>query len=585
MPEQTVIDKLKRTALIKNYLTRIFFAAALVSVLLVIYDIGFEQPAGREQTLRSFYMTVLAILAVLLMVRYFFTKRWLKLMFWPFDLLFVLFVAGLWVHHAGLVTIEVLRDETWMHLFIFYIFLRELSGFKFKLNLNPAQMFLAGFLTIILLGTLLLMLPNATHTGISPVDALFTSTSAVCVTGLIVVDTGSFFTPTGQIILLLLIQVGGIGIMTFTSYFSYFFKGRVSYESQLILRDVGTTSKVGDVLSTLKKIILFTFAIEAVGAIFIFASLDAEVIPATGNRIFFSVFHSVSGFCNAGFSTLSESLYAPAFRFNYSLHLIIAFLFILGGIGFPIVFNFFLYLKYAVMNLLFRRKKIYLHWVLSINTRIVVVTTLALLVVGTAGFYTLEYHNTLADHRGWGKMVTAFFGAATPRTAGFNTVNTSALSSTTLLFVIFLMWVGASPSSTGGGIKTSAFAVGVLNFFSISKGMDRIEAFRREISDMTVRRAFAIIVLSLLVIGVSILLLSFFEPDKKLMAVAFESFSAFSTVGLSMGITGELSVAGKLVLVITMFVGRVSMLTILIAFLRRVRYLQYRYPSESIYIN
>jgi len=585
MPEQTVIDKLKRTAQIKKFLSRIFFAAALVSVLLVIYDIGFEQPAGREQTLRSFYMGMLAILAVLLMGRYFFSQRWLKLMVWPFDLLFVLFVAGLWVHHAEMATIEVLQDETWMHLFIFYIFLRELSGLKFSLNLNPAQMFLAGFLTIILLGTLLLMLPNATHTGISPVDALFTSTSAVCVTGLIVVDTGSFFTLTGQIILLVLIQVGGIGIMTFTSYFSYFFKGRVSYESQLILRDVGTTSKVGEVLSTLKKIILFTFAIEAVGALFIFSSLDASVIPAAGNRIFFSVFHSISGFCNAGFSTLSESLYAPAFRFNYSLHLIIAFLFILGGIGFPIVFNFFLYLKYAVMNLFLRRKKIYMHWVISINTRIVVVTTLVLLVVGTAGFYILEYNNTLAEHSGWGKMVTAFFGAATPRTAGFNTIDTSALGSTTLLFVIFLMWVGASPSSTGGGIKTSAFAVGVLNFFSISKGMDRIEAFRREISDMTVRRAFAIIVLSLLVIGLSILLLSFLEPDKGLLSVAFESFSAFSTVGLSMGITSELSVAGKLVLVFTMFIGRVSMLTILIAFLRKVRYLQYRYPSESIYIN
>ena len=585
MPEQTVIDKAKRTVLVKSYLTRIFFVVSLMSVLLVIYDGGFEQPASREQTLRSFYLVLLATMAVLLMTRYFFTQKWLKLKVWPFDLLFVLFVVGLLLHHAGWATSEVFQDKTWMHLFIFYLFLRELSGLKLNLNLNPAQMFLAAFLTIILLGTLLLMLPNATHNGISLVDALFTSTSAVCVTGLIVVDTGSFFTLTGQVILLVLIQVGGIGIMTFTSYFSYFFKGRVSYESQLILRDVGTTSKIGEVLSTLKKIILFTFAIEAVGALFIFASLDASVFPETANRMFFSVFHSVSGFCNAGFSTLSESLYAPAFRFNYSLHLIIAFLFILGGIGFPIVFNFFLYLKYAVMNLFLRRKKIYMHWVLSINTRIVVATTLVLLVVGTAGFYILEYNNTLAEHSGWGKMVTAFFGAATPRTAGFNTVDTSALASTTILFVMFLMWVGASPSSTGGGIKTSAFAVGVLNFFSISKGMDRIETFRREISDMTVRRAFAIIVLSLLVVGASILLLSFFEPGKELREVAFESFSAFSTVGLSMGITEDLTVAGKLVLVVTMFIGRVSMLTILIAFLRRARYLQYRYPSESIYIN
>lgn len=227
-------------------------------------------------------------------------------------------------------------------------------------HLNPAQLFILSFFAIIVLGTFLLILPKATYSGIGFIDSLFTSTSAVCVTGLIVVDTGSYFTRFGQVIIMILIQVGGIGIMTFTSYFSYFFRGGSSYESQILLKDMTNSEKIADVFKTLKIVILLTFSIEALGAAVIFASLDGNLFTSIEEQMFFSVFHAVSGFCNAGFSTLTDSLFEGAFRFNYNLHLSIAFLFILGGLGFPIVFNLLKYAKHIVINRIFRKKSFHI---------------------------------------------------------------------------------------------------------------------------------------------------------------------------------------------------------------------------------
>ena len=493
-------------------------------------------------------------------------------------------------NHLGFLSF--FNKKGWLHLALLLYFIREYSSLKIDFNsqyLNPAQLFIASFLLIILTGTFLLLLPNATYSGISLVDALFTSTSAVCVTGLIVVDTGSFFTQFGQNVILVLIQLGGIGIMTFASYFSYFFRGQSSYENQLTMRDMTNSEKIGEVFSVLKKIITITFSIELVGAILIFFSLGNIHFTSLADKIFFSIFHSISGFCNAGFSTLENSLYEPGFQFNYPLHLIIALLFILGGLGFPIVLNVITYFRHLIINrILVGHNQTPLHrpWVLNINTRIVMVTTFLLLSFGTLFFYILEYNNTLAVHPSeFGKIVTAFFGAATPRTAGFNSVDTSALNFTTLMMIFLLMWIGASPASTGGGIKTSTFAIATLNFFSLAKGKTRIEIYRREIADISVRRSFAIISLSFLVIGMSVMLIVTFEPEQTLLKIAFESFSAYSTVGLSMGLTSSLSRYSKLVLIATMLIGRVSMLTILIALMRRVKHLNYRYPTEEILIN
>jgi trk system potassium uptake protein len=386
----------------------------------------------------------------------------------------------------------------------------------------------------------------------------------------------------------LLIQLGGIGILTFASYFSYFFKGGSNYENQLVLSDLTNSQKLSDVFSTLKRILVITFSIEIIGGLLIYSSLNNDLLPTFFERTFFAVFHSVSAFCNAGFSTLPNGLYESGFRFNYALQSYIILLLVIGGLGFPIVVNILKYLKYwIVTNFLnfSKNKKQHKPWVFSINSRITLITTFALIIIGTILIYISEYNNTLAPHSGFGKFITALFGATTPRTAGFNTVDMTALNFSTLMLIFLLMWIGASPASTGGGIKTSTFAIATLNFISLAKGKTRIEVYRREISDISVRRAFAVISLSLFVIGSGIIAISVFDSEKDLKSIAFECFSAYSTVGLSIGITASLSSASKFVIILIMFIGRVSMLSILIAVIRKVKHKNYRYPIEEITIN
>jgi trk system potassium uptake protein len=572
------------------------FWVSFVTVLIVIYDLGFDQDVGTQTAINWTFTLTLFIGIIATVVRHLYKIDNPRVHVLLFDFISVLFFTILIGLYFRLVSTNsffyVLDGKAWWIAAVFLVFVREFSALQIDFKrtvLNPAQLFIASFLAIIILGGFLLMLPKATHSGISLVDAMFTSTSAVCVTGLIVVDTGSYFTDLGQTIIAILIQVGGLGIMTFASYFSYFFRGSSSYENHLMLSDITSSKKIGEVFGILKKIIIVTFFIEGIGTILIYSTVDQSRFLSVSQQVFFSVFHSISGFCNAGFSTLPGSLYENAYRFNYSLHLIIAFLFITGGLGFPIVFNLVRYVKEIVLArvhaLLNMKKYTHTPWLLNLNTRIVLITSLILTVVGTALFYAFEYNNTLAEHNGFGKVVTAFFGATTTRTAGFNTVDTSALRFPTIMIVFLLMWIGASPASTGGGIKTSTFAIATLNFVSLAKGKTRIEIFRREIADISVRRAFAIISLSLLVIGVAVFSIATFDSEKDLMSIAFECFSAYSTVGLSLGITGELSDLSKLVIIVVMFVGRVSMLSILIAILPKVKHKDYQYPGEEILIN
>ena len=485
--------------------------------------------------------------------------------------------------------LEFFNNMGWVYLAVVVYFMREFSTLRINYDrqlLNPAQLFILSFLSMIMLATFLLMLPKATHSGISLLDALFTATSAVCVTGLIVVDTGSYFTQFGQVIILVFIQLGGLGIMTFASYFSYFFRGKTSFENQIMLKDMTNSEKISEVFGVLKKIIGITFLLEFIGTIGIFMTITSAEMKRIGSEIFFSIFHSISAFCNAGFSTLTNSLYEAEFQFNYPLQLIITFLFILGGIGFPILFNLYRYFLYRTRNQFMKISKPYKYeyvpWVININTRIVLLTTLILLSGGTLLFFWFEYDSTLAGHSLFGKVVTSFFGAATPRTAGFNSVDMGELTFPTVMITMLLMWIGASPGSTGGGIKTSTFAVATLNFLSLARGKDRVEVFRRQISNLSVRRAFAIISLSLLVIGMAICFIAVFDGQLTLFNIAFECFSAYSTVGLSLGITDDLSGPSKFVIIAVMFIGRVSMLTILIAFLRRVKHQNYRFPKEEI---
>ncbi|HMQ47600.1 MAG TPA: potassium transporter TrkG [Saprospiraceae bacterium] len=584
-----------KNAVDSTKLYRIVFILSLVGLLVFILDFGFEQGKILQASIDGYYFVVLVAGIGATFLRYFQRLKSIKFKVIVFDVLsLALLFSVIAVHFFSLGDQThwfSLNKENWVKFAIFLTFIREFSELKLDFNralLNPAQLFIASFLAIIFVGSLLLVLPNATYDGISFLDALFTSTSAVCVTGLAVVDTGSHFTLFGQSIIMLLIQIGGLGILTFASYFSYFFTGTTSYETQLVLSDITNAQKIGEVFSVLKKIILITFSIELVGALLIYYSLDNTLFNNFFDHVFFAAFHAVSAFCNAGFSTFSQSLYEESVRFNYALHLVVIALFVLGGLGFPIVINLLRYARYLLINRFLgfsNGQNQYKPWVLHLNSRINLITTFTLLIVGTMIFFITEFHHTLEGHSWFGKIVTALFGAATPRTAGFNTVDMSTLNLSTLMLVFLLMWIGASPASTGGGIKTSTFAIATLNFLSLARGKNRIEVYRREIAEISVKRAFAIMSLSLMVIGFGTFCLAIFDSEKPLLSIAFECFSAYSTVGLSLGVTGDLSPASRFVLIGIMFVGRVGMLSVLIAVFKKEKYNNYRYPSEEITIN
>ena len=571
------------------------FASSLIGMLLFIVDFGFDKSVEVQKAFNIYYFIVIGLGIISTIVRYIERSKQIKREVLIFDILTILITLTiLYTHFLGEDAhkhISFLYNDIWVKFAITLTFIREFSeqNINYKRTLfNPAQLFIISFFCIVIIGTLLLMLPKATHSGISFLDALFTSTSAVCVTGLIVVDTGSYFTTFGQSIILFLIQAGGIGILSVASYFSYFFKGGTSYESQLTLSDMTGSNKLSEVFSTLKRILIITFSIEFFTAVFIYFSLDKNMFRSFFEQAFFSIFHSVSAFCNAGFSTLPNSLYETGFKHNYVLQTIIIAAFVLGGLGFPIVVNIIKYLRYFFAKKIFYivgKQQTHKPWVLNLNSRITLVTTTTLTCLGTLMYYCSEYNNTLAEHEGFGKFITALFGATTPRTAGFNNIDMTSLHFSTIMMIFLLMWIGASPASTGGGIKTNTFAIATLNFISLAKGKSKIEIFRREIAEVSVRRAFAVISLSLLVIGSGIIIVSIFDSDKKLLDIAFECFSAYSTVGLSLGITAQLSAFSKLVIIAIMFIGRVSMLTLLIAVFKKVKHKNYRYPVEEITIN
>lgn len=452
---------------------------------------------------------------------------------------------------------------------------------------NPAQLFISSFLLLIVLGTCLLKLPIALNQPISWTDSLFTATSAVCVTGLVVVDTASHFTLWGQVFIMLLIQAGGIGILSFAGLFAYFLKGGSSYENQLVIRDFSNTERLGEVFVLLKRTVAITFGVELVGALAIYWSITDLAGTTVADRVFIAMFHAVSSFCNAGFSTLPQGLMDAQVYYNYGFQLAVACIYIFGGLGFPIVINVLKYIKH-LLNRLFHKwttkENYYRPWVMTINSKINLITTSCITGFATLLLLVNEFDHVFADHQGVGKWVIAFATATTPRTAGFNSIDFAQLHFSSILFVMLLMWIGASPNSTGGGIKTSTFALAILNVLSLAKGKDRTEIFRREIATISIQRAFATMFLSLLAIGMAVFAISFFERNRPLLEIAFECFSAYSTVGLSLGVTGDLTQGSKIILILLMFVGRVTMLSVLIAFIKKVRYTHYRYAEEELTI-
>ena len=457
-------------------------------------------------------------------------------------------------------------------------------------KISPSWIMVGSFMTMIITGTGLLLLPRATVSGISFFDALFTATSAVCVTGLTTIDVASTFTTTGHTIILLLIQLGGIGIMTFTSFFGLMFIGQHPSQNKMLIKDlIDPDNSVSQIFTTLRNTIFITVAIELLGALFIYEAMGNYTLYGA----FIAIFHSISAFCNAGFSTLEAGLFHPDFRNNYLLLNSLSWLIIFGGIGFPILFNLWQWIKNKIQKIIYKLQKrsqfSTLNSQLSTlnsNTVIALIMTIILVVGGTILFFITEYNSVLRDDTTFfGKLSTSFFLATVPRTAGFSSFSMGALTNISVVIMIIYMWIGGSPMSTAGGIKTTTFAIALLNVINTLRGRDHIEIRRRTIAKQSINRAFIIIFSSLVVVAFGVVILSIFEPQLPTQYAIFEVVSAFSTVGLSLNLTASLSIVSKITILIVMFIGRLGTITILSCFISNKGTQFYQYPTEHIPIS
>ena len=587
----------RMSELLLHYCNLLIPALLIFAFLLIMYDLGFQTFRGVNTYLNRGLKILLIGLSILMGLRFFmelFSVKKLKarifnLVVWMIVLFTLAKVMDLQAEGLLVDTNRFLLNKILINILVILVFFIEISSILqliYRRGLNPSLLFITSFAIFILVGTIMLYFPNATNVYISPIDAFFTAASSVCLTGLMVIDMNNF-TTFGLVIIMLLIQIGGFGIMTFAGLLAYAVAGGASFRSQMAFREMMNRDNLNNIIRFVYQVIIVTIFFETIGAFFIYFSLDSALFERKLDMIFFSVFHAISGFCNAGITTLTLGMNDPAIKFNYPFQLVIAILFILGGLGFPIVFNLYAYLKIKAKNVYRRIFKIpmrdHIPRLININSRLALVVSGILIIVGLVTYIVFEQNATLRQHPTFfGKLVTSFFGAVTPRTAGFNTIDTTALAFPTIMVYILFMWIGASPGSMGGGIKTTTIGVAVLNVISIIQGKDRTEFSGAEISQNSIRRAFAIILISFAITGLSIFLISISDNDKGLLNIAFESFAAFSTTGLSLGITADLSTFSKFVLILTMFVGRVGVITIFIAFVQQSQQLYYRYPKEEI---
>lgn len=440
-----------------------------------------------------------------------------------------------------------------------------------RFRLKPAQIFVLGFAFVILTGALILTFPISSSAGVHTpfIDALFTATSAVCVTGLVVVDTGTYWTVFGQIIILSLIQIGGLGIMTLASLISLLIGRKISLTGRLLIQESFDTLTLAGVVRLTKYVIILTVVIETLGAI----ALSFKFIPIFGRSkgIYLSIFHSVSAFCNAGFDLMGNFASLTGFVEDPIVNFTIMGLIILGGLGFAVILDIL-------------GKKRFRDFML--HTKVALTTTAILIVAGFVLTLCFEWTNpgTLGPLSLQGKFLGALFNSVTPRTAGYNTLPMELLHNGTLMVIMVLMFIGGSPGSTAGGIKTTTMALIFMTILSVTKGNEDTVIYKRRVSRDATTRAMAILGIAISLVTVVITFLTITEPNATFIQIAFETFSAFGTVGLTIGLTTKLSFAGKAIISLTMFIGRLGVLTIAFAMARKQKAasLNLRYAEEKI---
>lgn len=434
---------------------------------------------------------------------------------------------------------------------------------KMSIYLSPAQIFVMGFLSFILMGAVVLALPFSSASGNSVgfIDALFTATSAVCVTGLVVLDTLSDWSLFGQIVILILIQMGGLGFMTLATTIFIIIGRKITLKERLLIQEALNEYTLSGMVRLIRKIVFGTLLIEGIGAML----LSIRFVPeyGIGPGIFRSIFHSISAFCNAGFDIIDGSSLTP-YAGDILVNFIIMTLIILGGLGFTVWWDIIKVSREKVEKQYTIKK-----WFerLTLHSKLVLVITSALIVFGFVFFFVVEYGNpnTIGALNFKDKLITSLFQSVTTRTAGFNTIDLAELTDASKFMTILMMFVGGSPAGTAGGVKTVTMGVIFITVVSVIKGKERTEAFNRAIPRDIVRRALAVVMISIMVV-ISVTMLLSLTQVGEFMDIFFESTSAFATVGLSLGFTGELTTIGKIIVSITMFIGRLGPITMALAF-------------------
>ncbi len=548
----------------------------VAALLLIILKSGYGLPFTRtfSWAIRIFNLSVLAVFTVDVLLSYasapslwqHFKKRWFDLAVY-FPIVIALSAGG-----TG-ITFVVLRQaivlgQSFMHS-------RRFTGILERLRLQPVRLMALSFVGAIAAGTLLLTFPAATRDGhgASLINALFTATSATCVTGLIVKNTPLYFSRFGQCVILVLLQLGGLGIMTFSASLAVVFGRKLGLSQRKTVSTMIEEARNIDIGRTLRYILFFTLMAEGTGTLLFFLRWLPD-FKSPLEALYCSVFHAVSAFCNAGFSVFSNSF--AGYRSDPAINIVAIGLIITGGLGFIVIREIFNRdtLRHGPLFSLRR---------LSVHGHLVLWTSGILILFGTIFFFFSEYDHALSHLPLGGKLLTSLFQAVTPRTAGFSTISIGSLRPVTLFLWAILMFIGASPGGTGGGIKTSTLAVLFLAVRNRVLGREDVEVRHRVIPKDIVYRATAIAVVSVGIVAFffTILLVTENAPFHK---VLFETVSAFGTVGLSTGITSSLSLPGKIAVTLLMYIGRLGPLTLALAMHARQSRLPIRYPHGRVMV-
>jgi potassium uptake TrkH family protein len=572
---------------IKNKIFSVPLVVGFAALISLISQYGFYlNPATLH-----FFRQIDRIIALIFVLYYFLRlylseNKWRAIRSAPFESILLL-IFGISLLTEGIFKLHLLSSEfSFIYIKIYFVIIQVFIIFNILMalvkshqdwlfiSLRPSRVFMFSFIFVIMLGIFLLKLPRASYDGISWIDALFISTSAVCVTGLTPLNVLDTFTPIGQGVILLLFQIGGLGIVTLTSFIALIFQEKSGFRlrNQVVLMEIlddGNLSKLGEMI---RAIIRITLSFEIVGAIILWFRWGGfDLSP--GRRIFTAVFHSVSAYCNAGFSNLQNGLESVGYSRDPITMLVVMILIIMGGLGF-----------YTLRDIFFNRK--YPHdnkHHFTLQTRMILGISGVLIVLGAFAVIVIQWKDW-NDMPIWLRIMNGFFTSVTSRTAGFSTVNIGALSLPAIILIMMLMYIGAAPNSTGGGIKVTTFGAILAASWAFIRGKDRVEIGWSTIPMITIRRSYIVLLSSLMLIFLAVFLISITE-EAAFTDLLFEVISAFGTVGLSRGVTPLLSEFGKVVITIVMFAGRVGLYTLAIAVGREslVQH-NYTFPRTNIMV-